>query len=49
LDWPNQANDDLYQELQDAAVSVHLIGDALSARTCEEAIFEGLKAGHAIS
>jgi len=30
-------------------VSVHLIGDALSARTCEEAIFEGLKAGHAIS
>ena len=41
-------NDDLANELADAPFDVASIGDALAARTAEEAVYEGLKAGWSI-
>lgn len=35
----------LYEGLEGAELEVHVIGDALSPRTAEEAVLEGLKAG----
>lgn len=39
------AENSVYETLQQAAFPVRLIGDALSPRTAEEAVYEGLKAG----
>ena len=39
---------ELEDELVDFAGEVHVIGDALTPRTAEEAVLEGLKAGLAI-
>ena len=38
----------LEQSLEDWTGKVHVIGDALAARTAEEAVLEGLEAGAAI-
>jgi hypothetical protein len=35
----------LEDELADRGLDVHVIGDALTPRTAEEAVFEGLKVG----
>jgi hypothetical protein len=40
---PNVPNDELFHELKNAEFPVHLIGDALTPRTAEEAVFEGLQ------
>ena len=36
--------DDLSDRLRDRGVELHIIGDAASPRTAEEAVFEGLEA-----
>ena len=38
----------LEEELTDTGLGVHVIGDALTPRTAEEAVFEGLKVGVAL-
>ena len=38
----------LEDELAECALEAHVIGDALTPRTAEEAVFEGLKAGVAL-
>lgn len=40
---PNIPNDELFLDLKNAGIPVHLIGDALTPRTAEEAVFEGLQ------
>ena len=45
VDWPNLPVDELYTDLHDLDLDTYLVGDALSPRTCEEAVYEGLKAG----
>lgn len=43
--WPNEPDDALAHALAERGIGCRLIGDAVSARTCEEAVYEGLKAG----
>jgi len=38
----------LSYSLQAMGVEVHMIGDCLSPRTAEEAVFDGLRAGVAV-
>ena len=45
---PNQPVDHLSQLLRTRSIECHVIGDALSPRTAEEAVYEGLKAGMAV-
>ena len=44
----HQSDSSLEDELTETGLEYHVIGDALAARTAEEAVFEGLKAGTAI-
>ncbi len=44
----HQSVDDLSDILQAMGVEVHMIGDCLSPRTAEEAVFDGLRAGVAV-
>ena len=46
--WPNTPEATLAATLSERNIDHHVIGDALGARTCEEAVFEGLKAGSEI-
>lgn len=48
LACPNRPLDALANELEGAVPELHVIGDALSPRTAEEAVYEGLKAGAAV-
>ncbi len=48
LNTPNLQEDGLVEELERLGVEHHLIGDALSPRTAEEAVYEGMKAGMAV-
>ena len=48
LNTPNLQVDDLVPALQDLAIPYHLIGDALTPRTAEEAVYEGMIAGLAV-
>jgi 2,4-dienoyl-CoA reductase-like NADH-dependent reductase (Old Yellow Enzyme family) len=41
---PNIPNDELFHGIENLGVSVQLIGDALTPRTAEEAVYEGLQA-----
>ena len=43
----NRRDAALAEALEDWPGELHLIGDALSPRTCEEAVLEGLRAGMA--
>lgn len=43
LACPNAPNADLAQDAQALGIPHHLIGDAVTARTCEEAVYEALK------
>ena len=43
--WPNEPEVAFVDSVNASGVDCHVIGDALCARTCEEAIFEGLQAG----
>lgn len=45
---PNQPVDNLSPLLRARNIAHHVIGDALSPRTAEEAVYEGLKAGMAV-
>lgn len=40
--------DDLERALADSGLEVHMVGDCLTPRTVEEAVFEGLKVGSAL-
>jgi NADPH-dependent 2,4-dienoyl-CoA reductase/sulfur reductase-like enzyme len=42
---PNRQEDTLVKVLEDMRVAHHLVGDALSPRTAEEAVYEGMQAG----
>ena len=44
----HRAKDGLFTELADLGIALHGIGDALSPRTAEEAVLEGLKVGAVI-
>ena len=44
----HRSEDALAGALQAAGIAAHVIGDALSPRTCEEAVLDGLKAGVAL-
>jgi NADPH-dependent 2,4-dienoyl-CoA reductase/sulfur reductase-like enzyme len=44
----HDAEDALAGELEGLGVELHMIGDCLSPRTAEEAVFEGLKVGAAL-
>jgi 2,4-dienoyl-CoA reductase-like NADH-dependent reductase (Old Yellow Enzyme family) len=46
---PNRAVDDLEHEARALGIETHLVGDALSPRTAEEAVYEGLRAADRIS
>ena len=48
LNTPNIQEDTLVSALLDLGIEHHLIGDCLSPRTAEEAVYEGLKAGLAV-
>jgi len=48
LVWPNEPENDLADALQGKSPNIHLVGDAVCARTCEEAVYDGLQAGCAI-
>jgi pyruvate/2-oxoglutarate dehydrogenase complex dihydrolipoamide dehydrogenase (E3) component len=48
LATPNRPVDTLSEALAAAGFEHHLIGDCLSPRTAEEAVYEGLKAGMAV-
>ena len=48
LSMGHQPCDGLVRDLKDASFDVHVIGDALAARTAEEAVYEGMKLGWAI-
>jgi len=41
----HRSNDGLMEQLAAAGIAAHVIGDALSPRTCEEAVLDGLKIG----
>ena len=44
----HRSDDDLLAELDGLGVELHAIGDALSPRTAEEAVLEGLKVASAL-
>lgn len=48
LSLGHQPQSDLERELRDSPFDVHVIGDALAARTAEEAVYEGMKVAWAI-
>ena len=48
LSTPNHPCDELVQSLTQLGIEHHLIGDCLTPRTAEEAVYEGLKAGLAV-
>jgi len=48
LSTPNHPVDDLSEALARRGIEYHLIGDCLTPRTAEEAVYEGLKAGMAV-
>lgn len=48
LNTPNIQDDALLPGLLDLGIEHHLVGDCLSPRTAEEAVYEGLKAGLAV-
>ena len=48
LSTPNHPCDELVQSLTQMEIEHHLIGDCLTPRTAEEAVYEGLKAGLAV-
>ena len=48
LACPNAPVDGLASEVRNLGIELHLIGDCLSPRTAEEAVYEGLKAGVAV-
>ena len=48
LSTPNHPVDDLSDALAARGIEHHLIGDCLTPRTAEEAVYEGLKAGMAV-
>ena len=48
LSTPNHPVDDFSDALAARGIEHHLIGDCLTPRTCEEAVYEGLKAGMAV-
>ncbi len=48
LSTPNHPCDELVQSLTQMGIEHHLIGDCLTPRTAEEAVYEGLKAGLAV-
>jgi 2,4-dienoyl-CoA reductase-like NADH-dependent reductase (Old Yellow Enzyme family) len=45
---PNRPRDDLAAACRVLKIETHIVGDALSPRTAEEAVFEGLEAGAAV-
>ena len=45
---PNRQEDALVAVLEEMRVAHHLVGDALSPRTAEEAVYEGMRAGLAV-
>jgi hypothetical protein len=48
LSQGHQSVDDLEQSLLGSDLEVHMVGDCLTPRTVEEAVFEGLKVGSAL-
>ncbi len=48
LNTPNLQEDGLVTVLERLGIEHHLIGDALSPRTAEEAVYEGMRAGLAV-
>ncbi len=48
LNTPNLQEDGLAVILQELGIAHHLVGDALSPRTAEEAVYEGMLAGLAV-
>ncbi|HCU90857.1 MAG TPA: hypothetical protein DGR97_12980 [Gammaproteobacteria bacterium] len=48
LAYGHDSEMDLFNSLEDSRTEVHVIGDALSPRTAEEAVLEGLKVGSKI-
>ncbi|WP_373505669.1 FAD-dependent oxidoreductase [Aestuariivirga sp.] len=48
LNTPNLQEDGLTGVLQSMGIAHHLVGDALSPRTAEEAVYEGMMAGLAV-
>ena len=48
LNTPNLQEDGLTGVLQSLGIEHHLVGDALSPRTAEEAVYEGMMAGLAV-
>ena len=48
LACPNAPVDELAADVRAFGLELHLIGDCLSPRTAEEAVYEGLKAGMAV-
>jgi len=48
LAYGHESEMDLFNSLEDFRTEVHVIGDALSPRTAEEAVLEGLKVGSKI-
>ncbi|MFZ9630376.1 MAG: FAD-dependent oxidoreductase, partial [Ilumatobacteraceae bacterium] len=48
LSQGHESVDELEHELRGAGIELHMVGDCLTPRTAEEAIFEGLKVGTAL-
>jgi 2,4-dienoyl-CoA reductase-like NADH-dependent reductase (Old Yellow Enzyme family) len=48
LACPNEAVADLAGDAETLGIPTHRIGDCLAARTCEEAVYEGLKTASAV-
>ncbi|MGQ0484258.1 MAG: oxidoreductase [Hyphomicrobiales bacterium] len=48
LACPNHPVDDLAEAVRSQEIELHLVGDCLTPRTAEEAVYEGLKAGIAV-
>jgi len=48
LNTPNIQDDGLVQVLEELGIPYELAGDALSPRTAEEAVYEGMLAGLAV-
>lgn len=48
LNAPNRQEDGLATVVEELGIACHLIGDALSPRTAEEAVYEGMLAGLAV-
>lgn len=48
LACPNRPADELADGIRSLGLELHVIGDCLSPRTAEEAVYEGLKAGMAV-